>query len=562
MQNKYAAGKLLFHLDLCEQALCQIEFLRTIDTIQDLKEPSVLRRAVYRYEKYWLPLAIKYPNRCLAAPLDIEWAWHCHMLCPKSYETDCQTLVGGTVDHMLRPLNKFKEEQKESQKLWFEMYSEDYEPFTVDYSAPYNADAIDRFKSKITYDIVAAAQRQTVFYYQVSLPHYRDKKFLQNSLQRYERFLYLKTQLPKAFMVPCYDIDLMWHTHQLNPLSYKKDMVKIIGHLFNHDDSVNDRSKGSKLSEADKKTRESWNSFYNENYSLFGAMYRGTPPVGFLHKISPNESYTFCTKRTIITFENLTLNLPLTDPDKYKKLKLTVSSAAGPKVVKNWFSLKRPGDVPSCARTITWKINSRNEIDTKESNSIKFFVQERTGWAFCGSKTDVGSNTLNMLPQIESIANAVNGGRINAQIPLGSSNITLDVQGQFSAPKKGKALLFLDSGRYETAVIPENVKQLWGPVSLERLPAGTDNHCQVASHRLKNHLGNVELTVRTIHSEPLMMSVIQVYFHDKMAVIGHLIASDQLPLPTQVSDLKHHSYVLHTIPPIKQIYYNTIYRHH
>jgi hypothetical protein len=260
-------------------------------------------------------------------------------------------------------------------------------------------------------------------------------------------------------------------------------MVKIIGHLFNHDDSVNDRSEGSKLSEADKQTRDSWNSFYNENYSLFGAMYRGTPPVGFLHKISPNESHTFCTIRTIITFENLTLNLPLTDPDKYKKLQLTVSSAAGPKVVKKWFSLKRPGNVPIGARTIIWKIDSRNELDTKESNSLNFFVQERTGWAFCGSKTEVGSNTLNMLPQIESIANAANGGRINAQIPLGSSNITLDVQGQFSAPKKVKALLFLDCGRYETAVIPENVKQLWGPVSLERLPARTDNHCQVASHR-------------------------------------------------------------------------------
>ena len=32
-----------------------------------------------------------------------------------------------------------------------------------------------------------------------------------------------------------------------------------------------------------------------------------------------------------------------------------------------------------------------------------------------------------------------------------------------------------------------------------------------------------------------MQSVIQVFYHDKMAAIGHLIASDQLPLPTQVN---------------------------
>jgi len=47
-------------------------------------------------------------------------------------------------------------------------------------------------------------------------------------------------------------------------------------------------------------------------------------------------------------------------------------------------------------------------------------------------------------------------------------------------------------------------------------------------------MGVKHFTVRTIHSTPLMMSVVQVFFHDKMAAIGHLIASDQLPLPTQV----------------------------
>lgn len=51
---------------------------------------------------------------------------------------------------------------------------------------------------------------------------------------------------------------------------------------------------------------------------------------------------------------------------------------------------------------------------------------------------------------------------------------------------------------------------------------------------MKNHVGVRHFTARTIHSAPLMMSVVQVFFHDKMAALGHLIASDQLPLPTQV----------------------------
>jgi hypothetical protein len=42
----------------------------------------------------------------------------------------------------------------------------------------------------------------------------------------------------------------------------------------------------------------------------------------------------------------------------------------------------------------------------------------------------------------------------------------------------------------------------------------------------------VEVTV--IHSQPLLMSVIQVICNEKMVAVAHLIASDQLPLPTQV----------------------------
>ena len=58
------------------------------------------------------------------------------------------------------------------------------------------------------------------------------------------------------FIVPCYDMDLMWHTHQLFPVAYKQDTEKMYGKIFNHDDSVNDRSEGSKLNNADKATRE------------------------------------------------------------------------------------------------------------------------------------------------------------------------------------------------------------------------------------------------------------------------------------------------------------------
>ena len=47
------------------------------------------------------------------------------------------------------------------------------------------------------------------------MPHYREKKFLLTAISRYAKFLYLKQSYPDTFLVPCYDIDIVWHTHQV-----------------------------------------------------------------------------------------------------------------------------------------------------------------------------------------------------------------------------------------------------------------------------------------------------------------------------------------------------------
>ena len=52
--------------------------------------------------------------------------------------------------------------------------------------------------------------------------------------------------------------------------------------------------------------------------------------------------------------------------------------------------------------------------------------------------------------------------------------------------------------------------------------------------RLFNHAQQLKFTCRIIHSVPLMMSAVQVFFADKMAAVAHLIGTDQLPTPAQV----------------------------
>ena len=45
---------------------------------------------------------------------------------------------------------------------------------------------------------------------------------------------------------------------QVHPQEYQADLQAILGFVLKHDDSVNDRSDGSKLNNADENTRKLW----------------------------------------------------------------------------------------------------------------------------------------------------------------------------------------------------------------------------------------------------------------------------------------------------------------
>lgn len=106
--------------------------------------------------------------------------------------------------------------------------------------------------------------------------------FLEGALERYKGFLHLirrnKERSIRRFCVPTYDIDLIWHTHQLHPLSYCKDMVQLLGKILEHDDMDADRSKGTKLDVGFSSTTKQWEDSFGSRYWRAGAMYRGSAP--------------------------------------------------------------------------------------------------------------------------------------------------------------------------------------------------------------------------------------------------------------------------------------------
>ena len=78
MLNNYRNIK--FSVDLIQSTLNQINFLKEIDSLKIFYSGKVLERAIFRYEKYWLPLCAQIKSnggnhRNFYPPLDVAWVW-------------------------------------------------------------------------------------------------------------------------------------------------------------------------------------------------------------------------------------------------------------------------------------------------------------------------------------------------------------------------------------------------------------------------------------------------------------------------------------------------------
>lgn len=137
-----------------------------------------------------------------------------------------------------------------------------------------------------------------------------DIRYIEGAVARYKGFLHLikrnKENDIKSFSVPTYDIDLIWHTHQLHPVSYCKDLLNIMGKILEHDDTDSDRSKGQKLDVGFSVTTKTFEEMYGRRYWRAGAMYRGSAPS----PIRTTPYYCIITKKVPSSDENPKIALP------------------------------------------------------------------------------------------------------------------------------------------------------------------------------------------------------------------------------------------------------------
>ncbi|KAJ0469170.1 putative Glycine-rich domain-containing protein [Helianthus annuus] len=281
-----AAQSIKISEDLVAAAKLQLKFLAAVDRNRWLYEDQTLQRAIYRYNSCWLPLLAKHSdsrvtNGPLVVPLDCEWVWHCHRLNPVRYKSDCEEFYGRILDNCNVASSVENISRKETEEIWNTMYPD--EPYDINSTrsdkVPKNVNGSENYTK---YNLVLAIKRQIPFYYQVSRPHMNTNQFLEAAVARYKGFLHLikrnKERSITCFCVPTYDIDLIWHTHQLHPASYSNDLMKSLGKILEHDDTDQNRGKGQKLDIGFSKTIKQWEALFGSRYWKAGAMYRGSTP--------------------------------------------------------------------------------------------------------------------------------------------------------------------------------------------------------------------------------------------------------------------------------------------
>ncbi len=322
--------------DLVTESKRQIKFLQNLHKNGvTLAEPSY--ESFRRYRALWLPLVFEEHKRFhdtdqedtmrLIPPPDIAWMWHCHRLAPYRYAAYVKKRFFAKEISMDTPSKKGKLYVLDAPLPFSFQLKDNNNNGTLDLEGggPDAASCeytIKRFESmfpnepfflntqsqnlgtkalpqntnnNITmegFDLMGSCERQSAFLWQVSGERFRDDAFLLEGVSNYLKFVQLMGQDPRPqYLVPTYQIDLMWHTHILSSIQgYHQDNIRINdGKTLEHDDSLTDRSEGSTLNTNFMATRKLWRTVYGLEYKVPGGMYRGEPPKAFFEPSWPEK---------------------------------------------------------------------------------------------------------------------------------------------------------------------------------------------------------------------------------------------------------------------------------
>ena len=468
-----------------------IKFLKAVNSSEHLKQPHILLNALRRYEVFWLPLLVKHESETtnntapvLQPPLDVEWMWHVHLLAPYEYENNCNALISTIpADHKFHA-NKFEHDKAVTytKSLWESLYVDE----------KYDFDGTDvplipsDHTSKINYDIIAACGRQSAFYYNVSLPHYVDPSFVEAAVIRYKKFLGLKKTNCDAFIVPMYDVDLVWHTHQLQHKLYKQETEVISGKMLNHDDTTTDRGANSKLTESDGITRKLWLDTYNEQFPIAGAMYRGKDCSASFFSVAGQGFHRYFATSCVIQVTSVSLK----NHGKLAKLagSIRLHSHIGVSCRRSEPLAEQKSD-----DAFQWSgVLLKSEMSSAALNhsSLKLEITKNAGMlkGLLGLKKIVSEHTFKLESLVQEMLSGSKELPKDMTFSLMSSDEKVEMSVKFSMVALENETFLLRKGPFTETELNNAQSYAWQPVSLPRLPDGIPNKILQATHRLVHRI--------------------------------------------------------------------------
>jgi len=506
-------------IDLIQAAKNELEFLKLVDDYPALCKGPVVKNAIRRYELFWLPFASRFGSSpaLQAAPLDIAWVWHVHMLAPFYYEQDCPNIVSTVLDHA--PLNSIQRNLSllSTRHRWIKTYPG--EPFEVDLTNP--PPVFAEYRSRIQYNLEEACYRQFKFYYQVSLPHYSDDLFLNSAVKRYEHHLQLKRLHPEVFMVPCYDFDLIWLAHQLHPLNYKHTTKELLGKPLHHDDRATGRTPGSKLYDAEIKTRSVWEKA-GLRFPKAGAMYRGDPPDP--SPTTPNWLYApLARSEYACEIQRIQASL-----NSRKNFLLRVESKIGKLLFSQNF---KGGFLVAAAMPRKFKFDNQS----KHIINICLFKKKLFG------KKLIAESQLDLLPYFEAVPfdDTAPDLQITIDVPLNGGQYTAKFTIDIDQPPSIMKYCF-DIQPEVNFTPSDHPSMILSCPQLMLSPSDlAKSHlaCDYSSHPVLDRKGNRVFTCRVVHSSDASLSAVEIInTRDHVVASAHTLSPNTFPERIAVED--------------------------
>jgi len=242
----------LFTTDLISTANNVLRFLSEMDSIKELDNGQYYRDFVNPRYILFLMLQNSHSDVKLLPPLDVECVWFSHMLQSFNYREFILQLFPNlkNVSHTsILSMNDRAELLDVSKVIWnkfYPNYEYEFNPNRTykidDYGISINVDYRDLIDDRTWYkQFVRACQSAgEEDPTSILLEHGNNSQqnFFSNALLGYQRFLYLITKYPKyvedIMFSPIPAIDLIWHTHLVQPSSYYYDAVHLMFQVRHH----------------------------------------------------------------------------------------------------------------------------------------------------------------------------------------------------------------------------------------------------------------------------------------------------------------------------------------